>query len=569
MLLLGSILWNDNSDLIILQLNCEYHLTIKLLSTEVNIYLTSEQQVPPNFFSPYIDNITMIVGKNMTGKTRLLNTLFCNENKIEQDIFTNYINIYKDNRNFYFKTNFDSKFSLFLNNSLTKLIRTKYGSRLFYISNTFEPLLSYPEMLLSNHCLSTSAITYKESLKDSSNLFANIQKRDYISKVLSGSNINEDLSIRINFNNPFKELNVDSIILLGCLFFYKQVLNISEFDKVESELLPTIISIKEIISSEKENNKNKNFYEMLFKTLTDCFINVQEKNCSGNFKRKKNSSNSNRNIDIYCTYIKEWLAFCRLCSYLEKHFNYFNNTLYIKNRQQWSKAKSEFYTFYSVANCFADFFQLISSNILSTGEYYKNILFARINEIIFKMREFADIVILIDELESTFHPEWQRCLINDLIESIENYIISSHLKIKVQLICSTHSPLVLSDIPGDRIIYLENNQNHAHIKLSNVQIKTFGANTLDLYKRSFFMENSIGEFSKNIINKTFTEIEELNSSYLIYIDSILGDSIISHLYREKLNIPNLIELSKYSDEQLAILERKIEEIKIDRNKNTK
>ena len=99
MLLLGSILWNDNSDLIILQLNCEYHLTIKLLSTEVNIYLTSEQQVPPNFFSPYIDNITMIVGKNMTGKTRLLNTLFCNENKIEQDIFTNYINIYKDNRN--------------------------------------------------------------------------------------------------------------------------------------------------------------------------------------------------------------------------------------------------------------------------------------------------------------------------------------------------------------------------------------------------------------------------------------------------------------------------------------
>lgn len=142
MLLLGSILWNDNSDLIILQLNCEYHLTIKLLSTEVNIYLTSEQQVPPNFFSPYIDNITMIVGKNMTGKTRLLNTLFCNENKIEQDIFTNYINIYKDNRNFYFKTNFDSKFSLFLNNSLTKLIRTKYGSRLFYISNTFEPLLS-------------------------------------------------------------------------------------------------------------------------------------------------------------------------------------------------------------------------------------------------------------------------------------------------------------------------------------------------------------------------------------------------------------------------------------------
>jgi hypothetical protein len=66
----------------------------------------------------------------------------------------------------------------------------------------------------------------------------------------------------------------------------------------------------------------------------------------------------------------------------------------------------------------------------------------------------------------------------------------------LQIICASHSPFILSDIPGNNVLFLEVGEEY----LTSKRMRTFAANIGDLLCDSFFMQNGlIGEFSKNRI----------------------------------------------------------------------
>lgn len=126
--------------------------------------------------------------------------------------------------------------------------------------------------------------------------------------------------------------------------------------------------------------------------------------------------------------------------------------------------------------------------------------------------KYNQVNLVFDEIELTFHPEYQRTFIQRLLDMIiamrENYDYENG-GCEINIFIITHSPFVLSDIPNSQILYLDNgNVTRPKNKFlnKNEEIKTFAGNISGLLNQSFFMESFVGEFAKkkileNVINK--------------------------------------------------------------------
>jgi ABC-type multidrug transport system ATPase subunit len=105
--------------------------------------------------------------------------------------------------------------------------------------------------------------------------------------------------------------------------------------------------------------------------------------------------------------------------------------------------------------------------------------------------KYKNFNIVLDEIELCFHPEYQREFVNRLIDYISR--LDSSKEYNFNIILSTHSPFILSDIPKCNIIYLDKGKQIPNKKIP----ETFSANIHDILRHSFFLENGfIGEFAK-------------------------------------------------------------------------
>jgi predicted ATP-binding protein involved in virulence len=110
--------------------------------------------------------------------------------------------------------------------------------------------------------------------------------------------------------------------------------------------------------------------------------------------------------------------------------------------------------------------------------------------------KYKELNIILDEIELYFHPEFQRKYIDYLINSINSLNLKEIQSINI--IMSTHSPFILSDIPESNVLFLNEGKSQNGIS------ETFGANIHTLYKNNFFLEGMpIGEFAKNKIKRLF------------------------------------------------------------------
>ena len=104
--------------------------------------------------------------------------------------------------------------------------------------------------------------------------------------------------------------------------------------------------------------------------------------------------------------------------------------------------------------------------------------------------------VVLDEVELCFHPEYQRTFIYKLLRSIERLHLNTYCGFNV--IITTHSPFLLSDIPQGNVLYLED----GHVKNKEYMQNPFAANVNDILQQSFFLKNGfMGEFAKQKILK--------------------------------------------------------------------
>lgn len=117
----------------------------------------------------------------------------------------------------------------------------------------------------------------------------------------------------------------------------------------------------------------------------------------------------------------------------------------------------------------------------------------------------APAVILMDEIEVAFHPEWQRHLIDVLLDLFAQVANDNKSFRRPQVVLATHSPFLLSDVLNGKTLTLDN--------VKGEKLETFGANIHDLLSRSFFMGRNVGERSAKVMMSCAEAIDELNLQY--------------------------------------------------------
>lgn len=147
-------------------------------------------------------------------------------------------------------------------------------------------------------------------------------------------------------------------------------------------------------------------------------------------------------------------------------------------------------------------------------------------------------LILLDEGDLGFHPQWKKKYVNALIEIIPQIIDNPN----IQIILTTHDPLTLSDIPKQNAIYLDKSEVGNTIIYDREDNSSFGANIHSLLSDNFFLKGGhIGDFAKQKINdaisllnscieqrKKIGEVDiavEARKNLFITIDMI-GDTIV-------------------------------------------
>ncbi len=187
------------------------------------------------------------------------------------------------------------------------------------------------------------------------------------------------------------------------------------------------------------------------------------------------------------------------------YLNEFTHLKYLseENKLQIYKAPAAFFGFE---------FQFENESIFSSLSSGEQQLINSINTIAYHLRNidskngsYKKINVIFDEVELYFHVDYQRQYISKLIEAIKLLELKEiqHLNI----LFSTHSPFILSDIPSQNILRLEDGGPVSD------DSKTFGSSIHKLLKNQFFLEKGFqGEFATGEIRKVYLELQFLKVS---------------------------------------------------------
>lgn len=165
---------------------------------------------------------------------------------------------------------------------------------------------------------------------------------------------------------------------------------------------------------------------------------------------------------------------------------------------------------------------------MSSGEAAKLKILSRMNYGILAQRKSLKSnslshIILIDEIDLYIHPEWQRIIVKEIIEYINEIRLPNE---QFKFIITTHSPIVASDILPDDIICLY--KDNSTIKMRDTTFG-FGTSISELYYNSFSLSSTIGEYSKITIDDI---ISRSNSNRLNEEDVILINKIGENTVKE-------------------------------------
>lgn len=129
----------------------------------------------------------------------------------------------------------------------------------------------------------------------------------------------------------------------------------------------------------------------------------------------------------------------------------------------------------------------ISWRNMSSGENALLNMFGRLHSVKNQLAN-KNCIVVIDEGDLYLHPQWQKKYIRMMIDFLTETFQDS----RIQLILTSHSPILLSDLPSNNVILLGT---------TTEKEETFAANIHSLFRRTFFIEDGlIGDFAKDKIN---------------------------------------------------------------------
>lgn len=524
---------SDSNSIIILDIDSETS-PFSIENGDLN-FVNIDNHYLQNFFSSKIININAIIGKNSSGKSNLLDFLITafsvgNRNLLD----TKYVLIFKkDNTPFFWgKTNGSLQTSTinYQNQSIPRLDPAINWLSMFYsnVSDNKEYIFEGSKNLYN---FSYSEINKVQSNKIefvSSDEFLNVKNKldpeshndiKFLFKPISflkleNSTTNNNLisgilkryrkAIFQESKNNFNRFKYGvTINLFSHVILHKketpilndiQLIGSDNYAEPINTLHPKIVTFlnhfQDYASLEDiSENEFKSHMDLISRFQTDVSYNL------GTADRKERSDINNASISVDFND-----DFKKL---IEGKLVLFNN--YSVLSHDWSKLSSGMRAY---LNLFSQLY-FVSKDIT---DFSKNLL------------------ICIDEGDLYLHPEWQRNFLQDLIE-----FVSEIFQNKIQIILTSHSPFLISDLPKENVILLDD-KGLAIRKLTDSS--SFGANIHQLYTKQFFLKDgAIGEFAKNKIAKLLDEVKNTGDLEIKIIQkkiAMIGEPVLRYRLEELL-----------------------------------
>lgn len=528
----------------------ENNKKLNIIKNETNISifpLQKEQFDEPNC----IDNISIIVGSNGAGKTsicKFLYDLYFYHAKI-----SNYIIIYKINGKKYITSDYQLNISEL---NIFELIPTDLKHcpfNMLYYSPIYSNMHQFQTMADVNSLFedTSTSFTLKKDIETYKNETTGVEYTD---------NTNPFMAHQILDNNRFAGflshfLHIKSNVNLGITlpeyvyFTYDR----NTFNLFEQECNTN--DLESIIYTElSENINQKNNKDFFIDTIaleeycTFCRIfllgnktghgEILQKEYQSilnehNFKDKEKSV-TNHILEIFSDFSENfreagiWIRFIEELKALDiTHYE----RGYVKFRIKDESQKWCFFNaLYRRMTFMYEFGEFYFYPLLSTGEYSELQIYSRLLEGISEIQKNnknQNFILFLDESEITLHPKLEQHLIKNIIIFLNELYIQQNLKFHI--IFATHSPIILSDIPKNNVIFLRKDENQTKTVVTDLakNNNTFAASIFELYKESFFIDTTTtGSFAKEIINKA---IESDNKELKKYIINSIGDKLLKGL----------------------------------------
>ncbi len=530
------------------------------IEIEIDIQLKN-LLVPVGFFGDHILNTIAIVGKNGVGKSNILKGIFINENHESYESF----NIYKVH-DFLFLIELSDRENVFIKNKNTGI--QIYTTREPYLdsvngqyikeekcSNALIIGMNFHE---ENHKVKN--YVYKRIFLEPNNaetleliqdvLFMESFFEKKVMPIIKTNDIvdfyNEDQKFHNGQSNYVVKADIlqKSLSDLKILFLFYISITVLRFCLQENGIEPSneqeqefnnledaihkILSImqgKSVRHTEKYPNlikkKSIDLYDLMI-SLLNCISSIE---CS---------------VDIY----KRRLVYKVLVSNAEDTFNLLES-IDLLNK---------------VTNL--EILEVLIGEH-SSGERYILEQFSSLRKTLKKVVEnpfilydsikYNSVILLIDEYEQYLHPEWSRKYLSHLLRFLK--IESVNLNIKIQIIITTHSPYLISDLPKENIRLIQKNEKTGRRTVS-IPKHGFASNYYDILSDSFFLEDTIGEFAKQKINSWIKELNELGKKNIAAFKDD-DQEIIWVINKTGLNIP--VNLLIYTDREKIT---RIDELKV-------
>ncbi len=200
---------------------------------------------------------------------------------------------------------------------------------------------------------------------------------------------------------------------------------------------------------------------------------------------------------------------------------------------------------------------------LSSGEVHLLSIYGRLLSVQFNNLP-PNIMLLIDEVDLALHPQWQKKYLKTMLNFLNNIfpkILAKRFNSQepfIQLIITTHSPIILSDAISNSSILLSVKKNKKK--------STFAANIYELFNDEFILQDGlIGDYAQAKINEiiSFSETNEpisklKLSEYLLIIQNI-SEPFLSYKLLEMLR-GKIEDKEQYKKEKNILLNRQIKHL---------
>lgn len=362
------------------------------------------------------------------------------------------------------------------------------------------------------------------------NLFVNIQKAHFDIVDFLNKNINSFFYIIVSEfgyvqNREYDELEVASYGYLG----YKILSIASKYSLyLKYRDLGGILNLDKEATKKERKSLISLVNEIINKDKSHITVKVhQVKNFLNNYSRLKAIHDKSKGFSIE-KYLKclnvdaTKISLMELKRHLPPPFFIPSVFLYKEQKKNTKKVRSISFEKLSSGER-----QLFST--LSTCVYHMENLMSVKSE---KLPKYNNVNLIFEEVEICFHPDYQRCFVDNLISMIER--LGYNQKFMINIILVTHSPFVLSDIPKQNILYLKNGTDVSN----DIRVNPFAASICDVLHQSFFLENGfIGAFAQKRINELIeciTGKEKIDKEKIeSRINKLIGEPVIREYMLDK------------------------------------